>query len=86
MRVKLAQISNHTKRSIVYRQGLRVTRICSEKAYEGDEVMVPQAGLSENIVDQELGKVKSSESSRRTNKKDKGVCLVVTYHPLQDFS
>ena len=44
--------------------------------------MVPQAGLSENIVDQELGKVESSESSRRTNKKDKGVCLVATYHPL----
>ena len=39
-------------------------------------------GYPENIVDQELGKVGSSESSRRTNKKDKGVCLVATYHPL----
>ena len=59
MRVKLAHQylhftsshPNHTKRSIVYSQGLRVKRICSEKkrlfeAYEGDEVMVPQAGLS----------------------------------------
>ena len=36
----------------------------------------------ENIVDQELEKVKSSESSRITNKKDKCVCLVATYHPL----
>ena len=39
-------------------------------------------GYSENIVDQEVGKVESSELSRRTNKKDKGVCLVATYHPL----
>ena len=39
-------------------------------------------GYPENIVDQELGKIESSESSRRTNKKDKGVCLVATYHPL----
>ena len=29
-----------------------------------------------------LTKVWSSESSRRSNKKDKGVCLVATYHPL----
>ena len=36
----------------------------------------------ENIVDQELAKVESSESSRRTNKKGKGVCLVPAYHPL----
>ena len=39
-------------------------------------------GYPENIVDQELGKVESSESSRRTNKKDKGVCLVAAYPPL----
>ena len=39
-------------------------------------------GYPENIVDQEVGKVESSELSRRTNKKDKGVCLVATYHPL----
>ena len=39
-------------------------------------------GYPENIVDQELGKAESSDSSRKTNKKDKGVCLVATYHPL----
>ena len=37
-------------------------------------------GYPENIVEQELRKVESSESSRRT--KDKGVFLVATYHPL----
>ena len=36
----------------------------------------------ENIGDQELGKVESSESSRRINKKHKAVYLVATYHPL----
>ena len=41
-------------------------------------------GYPENIVDQELGKVESSESSQRTNKKDKGVCLVATYPLLQN--
>ena len=39
-------------------------------------------GCPENIVRQELGQVKSSESSQRTNEKDKGVCSVATYHPL----
>ena len=39
-------------------------------------------GYPENIVDEELGKVDFSESSRRTNKRDKGVCLLPTYHPL----
>ena len=39
-------------------------------------------GYPENIVDQELGKVDFSGSSRRTNKWDKGVCLVATYLPL----
>ena len=33
-------------------------------------------GYSENIFDQELGKVEFSESSGRTNKRDKGACLV----------
>ena len=39
-------------------------------------------GYPENIVDQQLGKVESSETSRRTNKKDKDVSLVPAYHRL----
>ena len=39
-------------------------------------------GYHENIVDQEQGKFEFSESTRRTTKRDKGVCLVATYHPL----
>ena len=41
-----------------------------------------KSGYSEKIVNQELRKVESSETSRRTNKIVKGVCLVATYHPL----
>ena len=78
---------NHTKRSIVYSQGLRVKRICSEnedflRHIREMKLWFLKRGYPENIVDQELGKVDFSESSRRTNKWDKGVCLVATYHPL----
>ena len=37
---------------------------------------------AESVVDKELGKIKSSKSPRLTNKRDKDVYLVVTYHPL----
>ena len=78
---------NHTKRSIVYSQGLRVKRICSEKEdflkhMREMKLWFLKRGYPENIVDQELGKGESFESPRRTNKKDKGACLVATYHPL----
>ena len=71
----------------MYSQGLRVKRICSEKEdflkhMREMKLWILKRGYPENIVDQELGKIESSESSRRTNKKDKGVCLVATYHPL----
>ena len=70
---------NHTKRSVVYGQGLRVKRICSEKEdflkYMREiKLWFLKRGYPENVVDQELGKVESSELSRRTNKKDKSVC------------
>ena len=39
-------------------------------------------GYPENIVKQKLGKVKFSKSSGRAKKRDEGVCLAVTYHPL----
>ena len=78
---------NHTKRSIVYSQGLPAKRICFEKEdflkhMTEMKLWFLKQGHPENIVDQELGKVEFSESSRRTNKKGKGVCLVATHHPL----
>ena len=70
---------NHTKRSIVHSQSLRVKRICSEKEdflkhMREMKLWILKRGYPENIVDQELGKIESSELSRRTNKKDKSVC------------
>ena len=41
-----------------------------------------KSGYRDKIVNQELRKAESSESSRRTNKIVKSVCLVATYHPL----
>ena len=36
----------------------------------------------ENIVDQELGKAEFSESSQGTNKRNNGISLAATNHPL----
>ena len=71
----------------MYSQGLRVKRICSEKEdflkhMRKMTLWFFIRGYLGNIVSQELGKADFSESSRRTNKRDKGVCLVATYHPL----
>ena len=79
--------SNYINRSIVYSQGLRVKRICSEKEYflkhmRKMKLWFLKRGYSKNLVDQELGKAKFSKSSRRTNKINKGVWLVVTYQLL----
>ena len=78
---------NHTKRSIVYSQGLRVKRICSEKEdflkhMREIKLWFLKRGYPENIVDHELGEVVFSESSQWNNKRDKGVCLIATYYPL----
>ena len=74
---------NHTKRSIVHSQGLRVKRICSKKEdflkhMREMKLWFLERGYPENIVDQELRKVEFSKSSQRTNKRDKGLHLVAT--------
>ena len=64
----------------------KLKRICSEKKHMREmNLWFLKLGFPENIVNQELGKVKFSKSSGRANKRDKGVCLVVTYHPLAGF-
>ena len=68
----------------MYSQGLQVKRICSEKEdfLRHMKLWFLKRDYPVNIIDQELGKIKSFESSRKTNKKDKRLCLVATYHPL----
>ena len=75
----------HTKRSIVYSQGSRLIRICSKKEESLKYLRETKSWFLKrsypgNII--EIGKVDFSKSSRRTNKRDKGLCLVATYHPL----
>ena len=67
---------NHTKRSIVYSQRLRIKRICSEieeflKHIREMKIWFLKRGFPENTVDQELVKVKFYKSPRRTKKEIK---------------
>ena len=79
---------NYTKRSVVFSQTLRVSRLCS---YE-ENVMKHKANLKswflkreypEKLISAEMGKAKFSNGERKSNSKNqKGIPLVVTYHPL----
>ena len=67
--------SNHTNRSIVYSQGLRVKRICFEKEdflkhMREMKLWFLKRGYHEEIIYQELGKVEFSDSTQRTNERN----------------
>ena len=66
--------------SIVYSQGLRVKRMCSEKEDFLKHMREMKYGSLNGAILRTI--LDHSESSRRTNK-DKRVCLVATYRPLQ---
>ena len=78
----------HTKKSIVYSQTLRLRRICS---FETDflkrknemKSWFLKRGYPERLIDKEMKKVKFNHSHfiGKHNSK-KGIPLVVTYHPL----
>ena len=78
----------HTKKSIVYSQTLRLRRLCS---FETDFLQRKnkmkswflKRGYSEGVIDKEMEKVKFNHSHfiGKHNSK-KGIPLVVTYHPL----
>ena len=79
---------DHTKKSIVYSQTLRLNRICSVEAdFVRDKKEMKswflKRGYPENITNGEIKKVKFKKqvfSSRGVV--TKGVPLVITYHPL----
>ena len=79
---------DHTKRSIVYSQALRVSRICSfEKDFKRHTREMKSwflnRGYPEWLINKEIGKVKHQPNvSTRTKNKTQGVPLVITYHPL----
>ena len=79
---------NHTKRSIVYSQALRLSRICSYK--NGFEIHLKEMkswfwvrGYPDNLVKKELVKVCFSKITVNKSKsqKSKGVPVVITFYP-----
>ena len=77
---------NHIKRSVVYSQTLRPRRLCSLeseflKHCTKMKSWFLKRGYPENMIDEEMKKVKSSEKSSNNSKGSKGVPFVVIYHP-----
>ena len=78
----LSSHPNHIKSSIVYSQSLRARRLCS---LESDLLRTRtkmkswflKRGYPENMIDEEMKEVKSSNNSKGS----KGVPFLVTYHP-----
>ena len=79
---------NHTKRSVVFSQTLRISRLCSyEENFIKHKANMKSWFLKreypERLISAEMDKVKFSNIERRSNSKtQKGIPLVVTYHPL----
>ena len=79
---------DHTKRSIVFSQVLRVSRICSEKSdflkhLEKMKSWFLDRGYPEDLIESEMKKVKFASKNRNTKrgKSLKAVPFVMTYHP-----
>ena len=79
---------DHTKRSIVFSQVLRVSRICSEKSdflkhFEKMKSWFSVRGYPEYLVESEMKKVKFASKNKNTKrgKSLKAVPFVMTYHP-----
>ena len=78
----------HTKKSVIYGQALRLNRICSEeKDFEKHicemKSWFSQRGYPQKLIETETSKVKfSGQRVFHRTKVEKGVPLVVTHHPL----
>ena len=80
---------DHTKRSIIYSQDLRVSRICSNKS----DFLESMKSCSEvklypnRLIEQEMEKVKFFKNGTLVRQRDprKGVPFVFPYHPLFKF-
>ena len=79
---------NHTKRSIVFSQTLRISRLCSnesdfERNKEKMRSWFVKREYPEKLIDSEIRKVKFNiRETNRKNKSKNGVPFIVTYHPL----
>ena len=78
---------NHTKRSIIYSQALRLAKICT---FENDflryrdemKSRFQRCGYPEDVITTEMKKVIFNGNSGKSTNKSKGVPFVLTYHPL----
>ena len=80
---------DHTKRSIIYSQALRISRICSNKSdflkhLESMKSWFEVRGYPNKLIEQEIEKVKFFKNSNVVRQQDpkKGVRFVLTHHPL----
>ena len=80
---------DHTKRSIIYSQALRISRICSNKSdflkhLESMKSWYEVRGYPNKSVEQEMEKVKLLKKGNMVRQRDprKGVTVVLTYHTL----
>ena len=79
---------NHTKRSVVFSQTLGISRLYSYeenfiKHKDNMKSWFLKREYPERLISAEMDKVKFSNIERRSNSKtQKGIPLVVTYHPL----
>ena len=79
--------TEHTKRSIVFSQGLRVSRTCLyEKDFKKNTIEMKSCffkrGYPKILVEKELGKVKFSNKVGNKQQKEKGIPFAVTCHPI----
>ena len=71
----------HRKKSVVYSQALRLSRICSEEKDFEKHLCKIKSWFSQRRYPQKLIKTETSKVTHRT-KVEQGVPLVVIYHPL----
>ena len=77
----------YTKRSILYSQLLRVSRICSpendfNQHKSNMKIWFQKRGYPENIIKNEMKKVKFLSCNKVQRNQSKGILFAVNYHPL----
>ena len=77
----------HTKQSIVYSQLIRVNRICCRendfnRHKSNMKIWFQKRGYLQNIIKNEMKKIKFPSCNKAQRKNSKGIAFVVTYHPL----
>ena len=80
---------HHTKRSVVFSQTLRISRLCTfERDFKSHKAEMRQwfakRDYPQDVIDSEMNKVKFSfiDSNNRNRTNRKGIPFVVTFHPL----